>query len=334
MCKTLNDLLNTRLSWLKDLSNEDVIIHSDIDGLLSMGFLQHYANMKQIVGLYDLETFYMKNEHYYKPEVFKNICAIDLDVSYCGIRNVGHHVTCVKSSPNSLNINEFINVSSTTDKCVDNYYKKFPLNTVILLYSIFNVQPKSDEEIALLIYADSVFENYTLYKENVTNWLKYFKQDIILDALENRYEKLLNIIDNKIAPITNTIKSRKQYSQCLLTSTEEMYGTIVYKYNGNPKNIINLIKEITNWNILDLPNELYEIKIFNNTKVVLSKEPKDSKTIKTNLKKLNDFLIKNEKYIVSSSMTYKNEYKITINLRNTLIRLINDEYKFVRDNSF
>lgn len=330
MNKKLNSLLNDKLKWLKDLSKEDCIIHSDIDGLLSMAFLQNYANMKQIVGIYDLDAFYMSEFKYLTTKYFKNLCAIDLDVSYLGIRNIGHHMTCVNSSNNSLNINEFVNFNKNTNSIVDNYNQKFPLNTIILLYSIFNIQPKTDEEIALIVYADSVFENYNSYKNNVVKWLKFLGQYNILDALNNRYSDIIKIIDEKILPITKEFSSRKKYSQCLLTSKEEMYGIIVQKYNGNPIKLLNLIRKITNWNVIDLPNGLYNIKSFNNLKVILSDDSKDINLIKKNLKKLDTFLKENSKNIVSSSMTYRNEYKITVNKPDINIKLMDDKFQFVK----
>lgn len=325
----VKNLINNRLSWIKELSNEDCIIHPDMDGLLSMAFLQNFANMKQIVGVYDLDAFYVNNLDLLSQNNFKNLCAIDLDVSYLGIRSLGHHMTCVKSSENSVNINEFMGLTETPAKIVDNYYNKFPLNTVILLYSIFDIEPENDEEIALIVYADSVFENYRLYKSNVREWLIKLEQYEILDALDNRYEEIMKIIDNTIAPITNTIESRKKYSQCLLTYKKGKFNKTTYHYNKTSNEIIDLIRDITKWNTMYLPSELNKIKIFNNSKVVLSENYNDVSLIKKNIEKLDKFLKENSESIVSTSMTYKNQYKITTNRLNTTIKLINDNFQFV-----
>lgn len=306
------DDIRHRIDWIFDLSNKNIIIHSDIDGVLSMAFLQQYAGLKQIVGLYDLDTFYFIDKEYTKVSKFKDLIAIDLDISYYGIRNLGHHMTCVKSADNSLNINEYAGIA---ENLVSNYTQKYPLNTIILLYSIFGIEPSSDEEIALLIYADSVYQNFNQYNNNVVNWLTALKQHKILDALNNRYEKLMSIIRDKIVPITSKIKdtrycAKDKFSQCQLTSSYYFNKQKRRKYNGNPKELIDLIRDITNWNVIDLPKNMFCKKTYFNKKVILG-EKSDLSTVRNNLLKLEKYIEENPNTIVSSSMAYINGYKIT-----------------------
>lgn len=302
-----------------------------MDGILSMAFLQHFANMEQIVGVYDLNAFFVNDEELLLEKNLKNLCAIDLDISYLGIRSIGHHMTCVKSSENSLNINEFMGLSSGPKSIVDNYSRKFPLNTIILLYILFDIEPESDEEIALIVYADSVFENYKNYKENVRSWLIKLEQYEILEALDNRYDKIMDIIDKQIAPITNTVvETKKKYSQCVLTYQKGYSNNITYNYNKNSKDIIDLINRLTGWYIKYLPEKLENKKIFNNSKVVLSENRADFTLIKDNIDKLKKFLEDNSKDIISSSMTYTNQYKITTNKPNYNIELVDNSFQFIK----
>lgn len=323
---------NKNISWLfEDLSQTNAIIHSDIDGLLTMGFLQNYAGLKEIVGIYDLRTFHMKEEKYKTRKEFRKMVGLDLDISYFDIRNIGHHMTCVKSNEKSLNINDLYGLQ---EDLVNNYYRKYPLNTVILLYSLFNIKPKTDEEIALLVYADSVFGNYTdKYKKNVTYWLKILNQYEILDALENRCSTIQNIIDNQILPITSKIKDPRassKYSQCPLTQSVyiQAKGKCIDIYNGNPKIILDLIRRITNWNIIDLPKQLlFTRECYVNT-ICLSKDKKNKDEIQAHLKKLKKFLLENKSDIVSSSMPYINSFRITTNSSDKKIVLKDNQYVY------
>lgn len=307
--------------WLKNLENENIIIHSDFDGIISMAFLQHYAKLKKIVGIYDLNTFYMKEKKYLKKDVFKDIIGIDLDISYFNIRGLGHHLTCL-SNDNCFNINEYYNVKNNPIK---NYYKKYPLNTIILLYSIFNIKPKTDEEIALLVYADSVFKNFKEYEYNVTNWLKLLNQYEILNALNNRYDKIKKIIDTKIAPVTSTYKDNRvssTYSQCPLTTKYIINNKTYYQYDKNSKPLLELIYKYTTWNIIDLPETFPYQRICNNIKIDLSnKKQKDisNEELLINFNKLSKLLLDNNDMIVSNSMTYKSSIKITLNNNNNII---------------
>lgn len=326
------NLLRNKVKWLFNLEKEKVIIHNDIDGILSMAFLQNYANLKQIVGIYDLDCFYFSQKDYLKVSNFKNLIALDLDISFLGIRNIGHHMTCFNTNTSSLNINE--EYLLTKDNIIDFYHKKYPLNTIILLYSLFGIEPNTDEEIALLIYADSVYKNYLDYKNNVSNWLKELNQYKILDALENRYDKLINIIISKIAPITNLYKdnrnnSKKAFSQCHITKKDYIYGKETYQYIGNPRHLLNLIKDITNWNLINLPNFLPYTRVCNNLSLSLGK---DTKTIKENLFKFSNFLMQNNSIIVSHCLIYRNSIKITISKNDKKIEMINNEFKLIDSN--
>lgn len=328
------------VSWIYNLKNKNVIIHSDMDGLLCMAFLQHHAQLGQIVGLYDLETLYFTDPKFKLINNFKELIAIDLDMSLLGIKNIGHHMTCVKGGSNSLNINEFYKLD---EDLYGNFFRKYPLNTVILLYSLFNIEPKSLEEIALIVYADSVFSNYINYSKNVTIWLKKLKQFKILNALENDFDKIMDIIDTKIKPITDLVKDNRvskqdTYSQCHLTTSYYFNGEVRKKYKGNPVELLSLIKEITNWNIIDLPSNLFCKVTYNNVKVSLIEEKDKSiedyslkrNIINKNIQKLDKFLEENKQSVLSSSMTYRDGFKVTINKLNADIALINGQYQFIK----
>lgn len=324
------DKLKKKIEWIYNLENESVIIHSDIDGILSMAFLQHHAGLKEIVGLYDLDTFYFKSEEYLKVSNFKKIIGIDLDISFFDIRHIGHHINCLMAGENSLNINEEFGM---VDNIIDNYYMKYPLNTIILLYSLFEIEPTTDEEIALIVYADSVFTNYINYKKNVVTWLKRLGQNNILNALENRFDNIMNIINSKIAPITNKFidqrySAKGKYSQCPLTKKVFQFGNLIPQYCGNPKDLLDLIRNITNWNVIDLPKSLYYKREYNNIPVSLG-DKADINTLNKNIIKITNFLEENKHVVISSCMPYRNSLKVTLSKNDLAIKLVENEFKFV-----
>ena len=162
-------------------------------------------------GIYTLDKLYLVNK---TDKYHKDMVGIDLKCN-SRVHCIGHHMN-INYNPNSLNFNDLFGVSETFIK----FQNKCPLNTLILLYWLFDEKPKNDKEIAFLVYWDSVIWNHQQYHDNVVQWLKTLKMDEILDALENRRESLMNIIENEILPITNAFETgyeKSKLPQCNIT---------------------------------------------------------------------------------------------------------------------
>lgn len=75
-------IFNRYYYWLKDLSNKNIIMHNDLDAIMSVCFLQVYSGLSKIAGIYDTKAFYMCSPRFLELTTdLKNCVAIDLDIS-------------------------------------------------------------------------------------------------------------------------------------------------------------------------------------------------------------------------------------------------------------
>lgn len=311
--QSLERLFNTTMSWIKDLSNEKIIIHNDIDALLCAGFLGEYAKMNNIVGMYDTRIFYLKEDipdkEFKKQSYLKECIGVDLDLTIEGMRTLGHHMTGIIRQGVSYNVNDIFNSLDNVAKGSTIYREKYPLNEIIFLYSLFGMQPQTDEEIALLVYADSVFTSYRDHMPNVRNWLKKLNQTKILDALDNRYPKIFGIICSRIVPLTKGFGTNKKFKQFTLTRYNPIKST--YEYIGNPQFLIDFINKTMHWSMKSLPNKLMHKKMLYYYEIELcDRNNKDKNTINERLKKLNK-VFGGKDFVYSSSWAYEHVCKVT-----------------------
>lgn len=320
--KKENDLLNNyrkQLVWPNNIENEELVIHTDIDGILSGLYLLNKG--AKIVGMYDLERFhFIDNE---SKKNLKNHIYIDLDIDYKEVKSFGHHINA-RLNKNSFNLNHVFNLDADLEKLFSN---KCPLNTIILLYALYDEKPKTDEEIALMVYADSVILNYEKYTENMTNWLRLLGQDEILDALENRIEVLYKIIEEKIKPTLERSYSLNNHKQNLngdVRKFPQCNNLIDFKkktFVNDISVIFELSKEILNFESEGFPLIFPENEKFvKNYRMVYNAEKelyeKENITINFERSLTKDFqrAIKEVKeHFVSHSFTYSNALQVTLN---------------------
>lgn len=320
-----------KLVWFDRLNEFKIIIHNDIDAILTGGFLLQRG--AEIVGMYDLRNiFYTKWE--YKNMMNKNpenILAMDLDINLKNIKCFGHHIV-PPFNPNAFNANDLLGITG------DNFTSKCPLNSILLLYSLYEIKPKNDYEIALILYADSVIDNYVKYKDNVVFWLTKLELLDFLDALENRFDKLIEIINEKIKPITikfevnedkegkiklqnsqNLNDSERKYPQCTQYIDFRTYTYQTTRYctgeDGKPsiKNIegriedlLKLVEDIMGWDMSKFP--LQYCKYIDNFY-----KPSDYKIKFENKDYFNivKILEESKEDIVSMAFSYSNYLQIT-----------------------
>lgn len=176
MKQEIRDKLPT---WYLNLENSKLLLTNDIDSLLSCYFLHKYFNC-QIKGFYDFKSIY-----FVENTERKNFIGIDLDAPQG--RTIGNHMVWYKNE-NSINPNNHFDYK---------YYKKYPLNTVLLILSLYNVDLKefTDEQLKVLLAIDSAYKGY--YADNqhfidvYTEWLDRLE----LRFLENRILKHMTITE-------------------------------------------------------------------------------------------------------------------------------------------
>lgn len=300
--------------WIlgKTLEKDGLLIHADIDGITSGLLLANQTN-KQIIAIYDLLTIYSIND----VLDFNKIMAVDLDLNIQGLNCIGHHMI-PHINRYSFNINYYSGVSKG-EGVYKNYAQKYPLNTIILLYAILGKQPKSDREIALLMYCDSVILNYIgygngrCYKQNVLDWLNYLGMTTIIDVLENRIDVIMDIINKEIAPICDKIGigtyRQSRYSQCYLTSRKKK--ELTYKKEDLVE-LINLISDI-----LDIKKEYmhyeypYKTSYYETRKDFFNKNIKDIDVIRDKYAILINSIIRYKDDIVSMGLPFRHTISLT-----------------------
>lgn len=234
-----------------------IIANNDGDGICSTLFLLNHKLTRDkavVKGLYTLNKLYLIDKK--DIDSIKDMVGIDLEMQIKGMHCLGHHmnITC---NPQSVNANDLF---GTSENLLENYQRKCPLNTLILLYWLFNEKPKNDREIAFLVYWDSVIYNYEMYKSNVVQWLTKLGMTEILDALENRNNKIKDIINREILPVTSYFKTGYEKSnlpQCNIWPIYDSYTKSFY-LPEEPKeksitSILQLAKDIMGWDIIDFP---------------------------------------------------------------------------------
>jgi len=260
--KQIPNTINKRklIPWI-DWDLIPVIANNDGDGIASTLFLLNHPLTKErtvMKGIYTLDKLYLVN----KADKYhiKDMVGIDLEMQIKGMHCIGHHMN-INYNPNSLNFNDLFGVS---ENILSNFQNKCPLNTLILLYWLFDEKPKNDKEIAFLVYWDSVIWNHQQYHDNVVQWLKTLKMDEILDALENRRESLMNIIENEILPITNAFETgyeKSKLPQCNITPYYNHKRKVFYYPLDNSSKslskILNLMNKIMGWKTSGFKTKFY-----------------------------------------------------------------------------
>lgn len=228
-----------------------VITNNDGDGIASMLFLLNHPLTREkavMKGLYTLDKLFLENKS--DKYLVKDMVGIDLEMQIKGMHCLGHHMN-ITYNPNSLNANDLFGVS---EDLLKNFQSKCPLNTLILLYWLFDEKPKNDREIAFLVYWDSVIWNYQEYRANATEWLKALEMNEILEALQNRRENLMKIIQTEILPLTNPFRTgyeKSKLPQCNITPFYDREKKRFYfPQNQSPKSIdrvLYLMNQLMGW---------------------------------------------------------------------------------------
>lgn len=304
--KQIPNTINKRelIPWI-NWSSIPVIANNDGDGIASSLFLLNHPltrNKIEMKGIYTLDKLYLVNKA--DKNHIKDMVGIDLEMQIEGMYCLGHHMN-INYNPNSLNFNDLFGVS---ENLLINFHNKCPLNTLMLLYWLFNEKPKSDREIAFLVYWDSVIYNYQQYRKNVVRWLKALEMDEILDALENREKDLYNIIEQEILPVTNAFKTgfeKSNLPQCNVFPKYNRERKIFYFRQGNsPKSItkvLGLMNKMMGWETSGFKTEFHFRENYIFTTFVVEGKFMDFKKQLENIK--NKF--------ISSAVTSKQNFRVT-----------------------
>ncbi|MFT9488328.1 MAG: hypothetical protein ACH0QD_13330 [Tepidibacillus sp.] len=221
------------------LPKKPIITHNDLDGILSFLFLKEKGF--NLVGFYDLETFYLTKE--ISPH---QVLAVDLDISHPLIASIGHHYTLF-SSKNHWNMNHLFGVTSPLVFKEEKHFcnmphfsSKTPVSTFLFLHYITNTPlPIPLFKRAMLLYADGLHQSFKSYPKNVTKWLTALGYTDLLEDLET--ERLVPYFQEIVEFVSQygfKATKKKPYPQCkfnpkdtenLLPFLEELAYRLDYK---------------------------------------------------------------------------------------------------------
>lgn len=267
--------------WLNQ-NNQQMIIHNDLDGILTGMFFFHYLGW-EVVGVYDLEKIYLADDF---KGTLNDVIFVDLDVTYKQYKSLGHHIVA-KESHNHLNINVLFGIDE------NKYTSKFPLSTALFLYWLYEKElPIKPLPLLFLLHADSTWKNHIDYTANVENWLNRLDMGNLIYFMKG--SNFRENIEKYVLP--NTYDWNNQCGYYIRN------GKAYFKQsNKDFQDYLNCIAQVFGFNPMQMPNNLNRSKTFNRVQVDIY-----NRSFPDVLSRL-----KEEKEVFSYSLKYRNKLDVS-----------------------
>jgi hypothetical protein len=249
--------------WIYE-KNQNMIVHSDFDGIMS-SMLLHEVNNWNLIGFYDLECIWFDEQlsSLYEDkllEVLKSSIWVDADIYHEEIRSIGHHILKFRDSDQIPGHSRSLNPNLLRGIYHKDFNRKYPLGTVHFLMMLLKYKPRESELTELLLWhPNSSLANSQHYRTNVEDWLKNFLNiDFMIKTFPNTltksfeermmkevYPKLQNIgFDPGRAQIT-TLNLKLRGYQCAFNDPTN--------YVSKLGDLIKFIGEVMGWKELKIP---------------------------------------------------------------------------------
>jgi len=273
-------MVREKYSWLNNI-NQKMIIHNDLDGILTGMFFYHFLGWK-VVGVYDLEKIVITEDF---QGTLNDVIFVDLDVTYKEYKSLGHHIVG-KESHNHLNVNMIFNVNE------NNYTSKFPLSTALFLYWLYE-KPLPNKLIPLLflLHADSTWKNHIDYTANVENWLNKLDMGCLISVMKGPNFK--ENIEKYVIP--NTYDWNNQCGYYIKDGKAHFK-----KSDKDFQEYLNSLAKVFDFKPMQMPTNLSRSKTFKRVQVDINNNFADV------LKRL-----KEEKEVFSYSLKYRNKLDVS-----------------------
>lgn len=273
-------MVREKYSWLNNI-NQKMIIHNDLDGILTGMFFYHFLGWK-VVGVYDLEKIVITEDF---QGTLNDVIFVDLDVTYKEYKSLGHHIVG-KESHNHLNVNMIFNVNE------NNYTSKFPLSTALFLYWLYE-KPLPNKLIPLLflLHADSTWKNHIGYTANVENWLNKLDMGCLISVMKGPNFK--ENIEKYVIP--NTYDWNNQCGYYIKDGKAHFK-----KSDKDFQEYLNSLAKVFDFEPMQMPTNLSRSKTFKRVQVDINNNFADV------LKRL-----KEEKEVFSYSLKYRNKLDVS-----------------------
>lgn len=163
--------------WYEGNEKYDLILTDDIDSLLSCAILK---KVKQ----WSIEQVFLFKADRNKSIDYLGITsnatneAVGVDLALQNGKCFDNHVTRI-SSKDKWN-DECINLNFINDVTRQNYFSKFNLSTVLLLWSLYDLPiPESEDGKMILLTIDSSYYSYFSKYQNDRNMNKFYMCDVL-----------------------------------------------------------------------------------------------------------------------------------------------------------
>ncbi|MGE6259214.1 hypothetical protein ACQKCU_15130 [Heyndrickxia sporothermodurans] len=171
--------------WTKDTQIEhDLMVGDDSDSSLSTNLLEYITNGKWKVNYYyDFESFYKIHD------TDKPLIGVDMAFTKnvrCFDNHLSQEYYSSKYNPFCFNLNVYKGINAS-----QNYYKKYPFSTLMLIMSYYDVPlPKTQLGKEIVLAVDSSFiGHYTtnnFFKQIHTDWLELLGFGELVNILDQR----------------------------------------------------------------------------------------------------------------------------------------------------
>lgn len=176
---------------LNQLKNKPIIINTDLDGIISGLFLQHYLNCKIVGFSNSAQNIWLQTNF----TNFKDVCFIDMFVANPDVICLDQHIVSVNKKHHNIlkNNPKKINPNLLNERCFLpdlSYYKKYPFGTIHFILALLERENYDLSKlnifktvhnlqfIDLILRADDTM-NTTInsrYVENANDWWKWLQE--------------------------------------------------------------------------------------------------------------------------------------------------------------
>lgn len=172
------DLRYSFLPFVRPDYVEGMVIGDDLDSLLSALYLHHRYGWP-VVAAYTQYTrlWYVGDRgHFLRQMQSGRLCAVDLDVYYPTLPNIGHHILHLGEHDGDLpGLSHSLNPNSLRGLSIrQGFTRKYPLATIHLLLWLLEEAPLPRLTEQLVWLADSTYINAQRYAPNVQEWVQHF----------------------------------------------------------------------------------------------------------------------------------------------------------------
>ena len=262
------------------LENKQIVINTDLDGILSALIMCHYLNC-EVVGFYNSKDKLVLKKGTKKD----NPVYVDIFTQNPNIVNIDQHIVSYDENHHNylLNLGTKINPNLDNGKYFTSfYYEKYPFGTVHYLISLLeskgvDVQLDLNKKYGYISMADILFRaddtlNTTLhrYVDNSKNWWNWLLEKSNHSNITNHmYEKIYSISKDEITHRTKLCEDMFNHFNCETKDGGYRYITDYnYKVKKDFKSYVQFLSKFFNLKCFNMDMD-FDVYVGKNVRTTL-----------------------------------------------------------------